>query len=117
MSDRVIVVEDNNQLLFCLFVSLYVCFCLCVVSFIAAALSKRVSVVEDNDQLSEPELLLCLPPTYLPSRPTLPPPANHTLMAFFYPGFLLTLGCVHYWCWVQSVRIVGLFFLRALTAS
>ena len=75
-----IVVEDNNQLLFCLFVSLYVCFCLCVVSFIAAALSEQVS--EDNDQLSEPELLLCLPPTYLPSRPTLPPPANRTLLAF-----------------------------------
>ena len=77
-----IVVEDNNQLLFCLFVSLYACFCLCVVSFTAAALSEQVSVVEDNDQLSEPELLLCLRPTYLPSRPTLPPPANHTLLAF-----------------------------------
>ena len=71
------VVEGNDQLLFCLFVSLYACFCLCVVSFTAAALSEQVSVVEDNDQLSEPELLLCLPPTYLPSLPYLLLPIIH----------------------------------------
>ena len=55
-----------------------------------------------------------LPPTCLPCPPS---SSQSYITSISYPRFLLTLGCVHSWCWVQSVRIVGVFFLRSLTAS